>query len=213
MSVIPLLRSRQRIDTAIAAISAIRLTSKPLPSVVGLNAARKSDAPVVFDKSNRKRAGNVSEGAGGPAPWNGNVRGPSAAFSQKAKKSRTLIAAAREAGNPLLVEATFRTGTQSHSCLEPHAAVARFDGDRLTVHVSTQAVFHVMELIAKRYKLGHDKVRVIADHVGGGFGSKAALGGEETTPLPLARESQTPVRGAPPPPHELSATGLRPANG
>ncbi len=35
-----------------------------------------------------------------------------------------------------------------------------------------------MELIAKRYKLGHDKVRVIADHVGGGFGSKAALGVE-----------------------------------
>jgi xanthine dehydrogenase YagR molybdenum-binding subunit len=197
--------------TAIAAISAIRLTSKPLPSVVGLNAARKSDAPVVFDKSNRKRAGNVSEGAGGPAPWNGNVRGPSAAFSQKAKKSRTLIAAAREAGNPLLVEATFRTGTQSHSCLEPHAAVARFDGDRLTVHVSTQAVFHVMELIAKRYKLGHDKVRVIADHVGGGFGSKASLGIETIAAIDLAREANAPVRIAYDRHEELSVTGYRPA--
>ena len=197
--------------TAIAAIAAIRITSKPLPSVVGLNAARKSDAPVVFDKSNRKRAGNVSEGAGGPAPWNGNVRGPSAAFSQKAKKSRTLIAAAREAGNPLLVEATFRTGTQSHSCLEPHAAVARFDGDRLTVHVSTQAVFHVMELIAKRYKLGHDKVRVIADHVGGGFGSKASLGIETIAAIDLAREANAPVRIAYDRHEELSVTGYRPA--
>src|SRR4051794_31905145 len=197
--------------TAIAAISAIRLTSKPLPSVVGLNAARKSDAPVVFDKSNRKRAGNVSEGAGGPAPWNGNVRGPSAAFSQKAKKSRTLIAAAREAGNPLLVEATFRTGTQSHSCLEPHAAVARFEGDRLTVHVSTQAVFHVMELIAKRYKLGHDKVRVIADHVGGGFGSKASLGVETVAAIELARAANAPVRIAFDRDEELSVTGYRPA--
>ena len=50
--------------------------------------------------------------------------------------------------------------TQQHACLEPHAAVARFDGDRLTVHVSTQAVFRSQEQIAKRFKLAHDKVRV-----------------------------------------------------
>ncbi len=140
--------------TALAALAAIRMTSEALPSAIGLDAARKTDAPVVFEKSSRKRAGNVSEGAPAPAPWNGNVRGPSAAFSQKGKKAKGWIAAARDEENPWLVEATFRTGTQSHACLEPHATVARFDGDRLTVHASTQSVFHVMELIAKRYKLG-----------------------------------------------------------
>ncbi|HKH00201.1 MAG TPA: molybdopterin cofactor-binding domain-containing protein, partial [Bradyrhizobium sp.] len=197
--------------TAIAALAAIRLTSEALPSVIGLDAARQSDAPVVFEKANRKKAGNVSEGAGGPAPWNGNVRGPSAAFSQKAKKGRNAIAAAREARNPLLVEATFRTGTQSHACLEPHATVARFDGDRLTVHVSTQSVFHVMELIAKRYKLPHEKVRVIADHVGGGFGSKGTLGTETTAAIDLAREAKAPVRIAYDRHEELSVTGYRPA--
>ena len=110
-----------------------------------------------------------------------------------------------------LVEATFRTGTQSHACLEPHAAVARFDGDSLTVHVSTQAVFHLMELIAKRYKLGHDKVRVIADHVGGGFGSKASLGMETIAAIELAREAKAPVRIAYDRHEELSVTGYRPA--
>jgi xanthine dehydrogenase YagR molybdenum-binding subunit len=124
---------------------------------------------------------------------------------------RSWVADARAAKNPLLVEGTFRTGTQQHSCLEPHAAVARFDGDRLTVHVSTQAVFHLMELIAKRYKLGHDKVRVIADHVGGGFGSKAALGVETTTAIELAREAKAPVRVAYDRHEELSVTGYRPA--
>src|SRR5882672_1830806 len=101
---------------------------------------------------------------------------------------------ARTAQNPWLVEEVFRTGTQSHACLEPHATVARFDGDRLTLHVSTQSVFHVMKLIAKRYKLEHDKVRVIADHVGGGFGSKGALGIETTAAIDLAREAKAPVR-------------------
>ncbi|MFZ2160197.1 MAG: molybdopterin-dependent oxidoreductase [Bradyrhizobium sp.] len=197
--------------TALAAIAAIRIKSEALPSVIGLDAARKSDAPVVFEKSARKKAGDVSEGAGGPAPWNGNIRGPSAAFSNRAGKARSWVAAARENGNPLLVEATFRTGTQSHACLEPHAAVARFDGDSLTVHVSTQAVFHLMEMIAKRYKLSNDKVRVIADHVGGGFGSKASLGTETIAAIELAREAKAPVRIAYDRHEELSVTGYRPA--
>src|SRR5213076_3384392 len=142
----------------------------------------------------RKRAGNVSEAGGSPAPWKGNIRGPSAAFSKKPKKVRSWVEGTRAANNPLLVEGTFRTGTQQHACLEPHAAVARFEGERLTVHVSTQAVFHVMELIAKRYKLGHDKVRVIADHVGGGFGSKASFGIETIAAIELARAAKAPVR-------------------
>ncbi|XIA64634.1 molybdopterin-dependent oxidoreductase [Bradyrhizobium sp. TZ2] len=197
--------------TALAAIAAIKLNSERLPSAVGLDEARKPDAPVVFEKSARKKAGNVSEGGGSPAPWKGNIRGPSAAFSKKPKKVRSWVDGAREAKNPLLVEGTFRTGTQSHACLEPHAAVARFDGDQLTVHVSTQAVFHLMELIAKRYKLGHDKVRVIADHVGGGFGSKASLGMETIAAIGLAREAKAPVRIAYDRHEELSVTGYRPA--
>ncbi len=197
--------------TALAAISAIRMTTEPLPSVIGLDAARKPEAPVVFEKANRKKAGNVSEGAGGPAPWKGNIRGPSAAFSQKPKKVRAWVAAARDEKNPLLVEGTFRTGTQSHACLEPHATVARFDGESLTVHASTQSVFHVMELIAKRYKLGHDKVRVIADHIGGGFGSKGTLGMETIAAIELARAAKAPVRIAYDRHEELSVTGYRPA--
>ena len=197
--------------TALAALAAIKISSERLPSVIGLDEARKSDAPVVFEKSNRKKAGNVSEGGGSPAPWKGNIRGPSAAFSHKPKKARSWVADAREGKNPLLVEGTFRTGTQSHACLEPHATVARFEGDHLTVHASTQAVFHLMELIAKRYKLDHDKVRVIADHVGGGFGSKSSLGVETIAAIELAREAKAPVRIAYDRHEELSVTGYRPA--
>ena len=68
-----------------------------------------------------------------------------------------------------------------------------------------------MELIAKRYKLEHDKVQVIADHVGGGFGSKASLGVETTTAIELARAAKAPVRIAYDRHEELSVTGYRPA--
>ena len=197
--------------TARKALDAITFDREDLPAVIGLDAARLDDAPVVFDKANRKRAGNVSEGGGGPAAWKGNVRGPSAPFAQKGKRAKGWITEAREARNPLLVEGTFRVSTQQHACLEPHAAVARFDGDQLTVHASTQAVYEAMEKISKRYKLPHDKVRVIADHVGGGFGSKGSLGLETIAAIELAREAKAPVRVTFDREEELSVTGYRPA--
>jgi len=197
--------------TAIAALAAIEFSHQELPAVIGLDAARREEAPVVFDKANRKRAGNVSEGGGGPAAWKGNVRGPTAPFAQKAKRARSWIAEARAAGDPLLVEHTFRVSTQQHACLEPHAAVARFDGDQLTVHISTQAVHEVMTKIAKRYRLAQDKVRVIADHVGGGFGSKGSLGLETIAAIELARAAKAPVRVVFDREEELSVTGYRPA--
>jgi CO/xanthine dehydrogenase Mo-binding subunit/aerobic-type carbon monoxide dehydrogenase small subunit (CoxS/CutS family) len=192
------------------AAAAIGIKYEQRPSVVGLDAARKPDAALAFEKSQHKRAANVSEGSPAPAPWRQNVRGPSAAFSHKAKAVRAAIATAVETNDPLLVKGVFRTSGQSHTCLEPHATVARFDGDRLTLHVSTQAVFHLMELVAKRYKLGHDKVRVIADHVGGGFGSKASLGIDTIAAIELAREAKAPVRVALDRHDELSVTGHRP---
>jgi xanthine dehydrogenase YagR molybdenum-binding subunit len=197
--------------TALAAIAAIKLSTETLPAAIGLDAARRADAPIVFEKASRKYAGNVSEGGGSPASWKGNVRGPSAAFSKKGKRAKAWLAEARERRDPLLVEATFRAATQAHASLEPHAAVARFDGDRLTVHISTQAVHEVMAKLSKRYKLPHDKVRVIAEHVGGGFGSKGSVGMETIAAIELARAANAPVRVAYDREEELSVAGYRPA--
>jgi xanthine dehydrogenase YagR molybdenum-binding subunit len=168
------------LKTAREAAGAIRIVSQPLTPVVGLTAARKPDAPIVFKGLQRNRAGDISEGTGAPALWTKNVRGPTAAFSHKTRKARRWIADAKSNSDPLLVQATFHTGTQSHTCLEPHVAVARFDGENLTVHISTQSVFHMMELIAKRYKLKPAQVRVVADHVGGGFGSKGGSASKQS---------------------------------
>ena len=192
---------RSRPATARLAQAASRpshIDSEALPSAIGLDAARKDDAPVVFDKKTRKNAGNVSEGGGRPAPWKGNVRGPSAAFSQEARRSaRSWIEErARKRDNPLLVEGTFRTGTQQHTCLEPHAAVARFDGDQLTVHVSTQAVFHVMELIAKRYKLAARQGARDRRSCRRRLWLQGSLGLETIAAIELARAAKAPVRVA-----------------
>ena len=161
----PVVRFRRRADrrgrgvdrkTAQAALAAIRSTTKPLPAAIGLDAARKADAPVVFYRAKQERRQRRGGRRRAGAVEAAICAGPSAAFSQKAKK-------ARAAGSPMRARRAIRCwskarsapATQQHTCLEPHAAVARFDGDEFTVHVSTQAVFQLKELIAKRFKLDH----------------------------------------------------------
>ena len=194
--------------TAAASLAAIVIVYERLPSVIGADAARLPDAPLVFD--GKSKPANAAEGSVFPSRWKGNIRGPAAVFSQKKKKARGWIDAARAARDPLLVEASYRTGAQQHTSLEPHAAVARFDGDQLTVHASTQAVFELRGKIAKRFKLEPKNVRVIAEHIGGGFGSKGALGNETIIAVRLAQAARMPVRVAFNRHEELSVAGYRP---
>jgi xanthine dehydrogenase YagR molybdenum-binding subunit len=190
--------------SALAALAAIKVDYEMLPSVIGPEAARRPDARILFPRGKGQKYN-----AGDPASWSGNVRGPTSAFSHKKKSARRSIDKARADRDPLLFEGTFRTGIQQHTCLEPHAAVARFDGDQLTVHVSTQAVAELRTKIAKQFKFDAAKVRVVAEHVGGGFGSKATLGAETVVAVKLAQAASAPVRVAFDRHEELSIAGYR----
>ncbi|MGD8883796.1 MAG: molybdopterin-dependent oxidoreductase, partial [Desulfobacterales bacterium] len=75
-----------------------------------------------------------------------------------------------------IVEEAYLNSYVAHAPMEPHAAVAEFDGKKLTVWASTQTPFRVKELIAERLSLSADQVRVIAPFVGGAFGGKSASG-------------------------------------
>lgn len=196
--------------SALAALAAVKVDYETLPSVVGPHAARKAGAPILFPRGKGQKH-NAGEGGGAPASWSGNVRGPASAFSLKKKLARRSIDKARAEADPFLFEGTFRTGIQQHTCLEPHAAVARFDGEALTVHVSTQAVAELKTRIAKDFKLDPNRVRVVAEHIGGGFGSKAALSAETVAAIKLAQAAKAPVRVAFDRHEELSVAGYRPA--
>jgi xanthine dehydrogenase YagR molybdenum-binding subunit len=195
--------------TARAALAAIEVRYEPLPAAIGMSAARLADAPVVFSGL-RKNPANIAEGPLLPSFWKRNLRGPSAALSDKPRKARRMLEAARTASDPLLVQATWRTDAQSHTAFEPHAAVARFDGQKLTLHASTQAAAQLAKSIAQRFALAPESVRVIADHVGGGFGAKVGLRPETIAAVELARVAKAPVRVVLDRAEELSVTGYRP---
>ncbi len=73
------------------------------------------------------------------------------------------------------VSAVFRTQVQTHSALESHGCVVEPSGDGFTVYASTQGTGSFRGSIAKALGVPPGKVRLIAEHVGGGFGAK--LGG------------------------------------
>ena len=72
----------------------------------------------------------------------------------------------------VVVEAEFRTQTLNHNSLETHQCVCDWRGDGLDVYISTQYIWGVRDEVAQAFDLAADKVRVVCEYMGGGFGSK-----------------------------------------
>ena len=70
------------------------------------------------------------------------------------------------------VEAVYSTPAEHNNPMEPHATTAQWDGQLLTLFDSTQGAHVVKGTLAPVFGLREEQVRVVAPHVGGGFGSK-----------------------------------------
>jgi xanthine dehydrogenase YagR molybdenum-binding subunit len=73
---------------------------------------------------------------------------------------------------PVRIDATYTTPGQHNNPMEPHATVASWAGDELTVIDSNQSPARVRDALARLFGLEPNAVRVVTEHVGGGFGAK-----------------------------------------
>jgi len=71
-----------------------------------------------------------------------------------------------------ITESVYYDGYVAHSPMEPHAAVATIEGDKITVWASAQTPFLVRDQVSHELGISPDMVRVIIPFVGGGFGGK-----------------------------------------
>jgi len=161
------------------------------PFVTDLEEAMAPKAPLVYAEGQASvpptapRKGNVT----GPLPpaAGGSARGGSRGDIEKGFAEAEAVH-----------EATYRVRVHTHSVLETHGIVAHWEGDRLTVYTSTQGVFMVRAGLAEAFGLPRNKVRVISEHMGGGFGSKlspSAVGsGFAIVACRLARMTGAPVK-------------------
>jgi CO/xanthine dehydrogenase Mo-binding subunit len=96
----------------------------------------------------------------------------------------------------VVVEATYRTQTVLHNSLETHQAVCEWQGETLHVYISTQYIWGVRREVAETLGLPEDKVRVVCDFMGGGFGSKNGPDEYTFVAAELAKRTGRPVRCA-----------------
>jgi xanthine dehydrogenase YagR molybdenum-binding subunit len=70
------------------------------------------------------------------------------------------------------IEATYETPIEHHHPMEPHASLAFFEGDRLTVYEATQMLLPTRDSISNTFGIPKENIQVLSPYIGGGFGSK-----------------------------------------
>jgi carbon-monoxide dehydrogenase large subunit len=147
------------------AAEAIGVTWDELPAVTDPEAAVRPGAPLVF----KGAPGNVAYDT-----FIGDKAKADAVFNSAAKTVRIKIV------NPRVVA----------NYMEPRAAFAEFDGKtgRSILHIGGQGVHGAQTIIAQQIlKIEPEKLRVITQDVGGGFGTKAFVYREYPLILEAAR--------------------------
>jgi xanthine dehydrogenase YagR molybdenum-binding subunit len=98
------------------------------------------------------------------------------------------------AAAPVKLDESFFTPDQSHAMMEPHATVASWTGDRLTLWTSVQQVNWGVRDLAKTLGIAKENVRIVSPYVGGGFGGKGTILSDAVLAALGARHAQRPVK-------------------
>ena len=170
-------------ERAIDAARLIKVEYEVLPHVTVVEQALAGTAPEVFT------GGNVQQGQ-----------------TQEAGDLAAGFAAAAHT-----IDETYSTHVITHACMESHGTVCEWDGDKLTAWISTQGINSARENFATALAIPQSSVRVICQYMGGGFGSKLALGAEGLICAKLAKEANAPVKLMLDRKEEHLATGNRPS--
>ncbi|WP_062016122.1 aldehyde oxidoreductase molybdenum-binding subunit PaoC [Aureimonas sp. AU4] len=90
----------------------------------------------------------------------------------------------------------YTTPDESHSMMEPHASLARWDGEKLTLWTSNQMIDWGVTDLAETLKIPKENVRLVSPYIGGGFGGKLFLRADALLAALGAREAGRPVKVA-----------------
>ncbi|WP_454883876.1 aldehyde oxidoreductase molybdenum-binding subunit PaoC [Sphingomonas oryzagri] len=115
------------------------------------------------------------------------------------------------AAAPVKLDATYTTPDQSHSMMEPHATMAQWSGDQLTIWTSNQMIGWGKGDVAATLGVPPEKVRLISPYIGGGFGGKLFVRSDAIMAALGARAAGRPVKVALPRPLIANNTTHRPA--
>ncbi|OAV48360.1 xanthine dehydrogenase [Rhizobium sp. WYCCWR10014] len=112
---------------------------------------------------------------------------------------------------PVTVDASYTTPDQSHAMMEPHASIAAWNGDEVTVWTSSQMIDWWRSDLATTLDIDKEKIHLMSPFIGGGFGGKLFLRADAVLAVVGARAVKRPVKVALPRPFVMNNTTHRPA--
>lgn len=112
---------------------------------------------------------------------------------------------------PVTLDETYSTPDQSHAMMEPHASIASWDGDEVTVWTSSQMIDWWRTDLATTLGIDKDKVQLMSPFIGGGFGGKLFLRADAVLAAFASKSVGRPVKVALPRPLIANNTTHRPA--
>jgi xanthine dehydrogenase YagR molybdenum-binding subunit len=112
---------------------------------------------------------------------------------------------------PVKLEETYTTPDQAHAMMEPHATIAAWKGDKLTVWTANQMVAWGKGDVAKTLGIPKDNVRLVSPYIGGGFGGKLFVRADAIMAALGAKAAGRPVKLALSRPLMFNNTPHRPA--
>jgi len=98
------------------------------------------------------------------------------------------------ASAPMRLDATYSTSDESHSMMEPHATIAAWDSDQLTLWTSSQMIGWSVGDMARTLGIPKEKIRVMSPYIGGGFGAKLFIRSDILIAALGARAARRPVK-------------------
>ncbi len=160
------------------ALDAIVLEVEELPPVLDLEAAVADGSPTVHP--NLDSYDNTGE-----FPFSGNVATHSAISMGNAE--------AAMADAATVITSRYVADASHATPIEPRAVAAQWEGNKVTIYTSTQVPFDARALVCESLELPNSQVRIVAPHLGGGFGGKCG-GHFEPHVAALARAAKRPVK-------------------
>lgn len=115
------------------------------------------------------------------------------------------------ASAPVKLDEHYTTPDHSHAMMEPHASIASWDGDKLTLWTSNQMIAWSVGDVAKTLGIPRENVRLVSPYIGGGFGAKLFVRADAILAALGARAAGRPVKVALPRPLIANNTTHRPA--
>src|SRR5258708_7569634 len=92
------------------------------------------------------------------------------------------------------IEATYETAPQYHNPMEPHAIVAAWDGDTLSIDTPSQGLAMAQGRLAGLFGISPDNIHIRSPFLGGGFGCKGLISGPQVLGVMAARMVGRPVK-------------------